>query len=195
MDEHRELSGTYKNRCKLYVSNIDCRVPKKVLYEMLIQTSPIANLYYPYNYVVKQHYPYCIVEYLKEQDADYAYKVLDQTEMYGKPLKFYRMRRDDEIRLYVQNLEEKIDEKILYDIFRRYGRCDVRMCWEKSGKGRCYAFVTFYNYEESDSAIEHVDGMEVLGKRLSVDYALKKNGSGEKYGTDEDRSRVSRESK
>lgn len=195
MDEDYGLHSAPRNRCKLYISNIDHKVSKKTLCEMLIQTSPILSLYYPYDPVLKQHCSYCIVEYPTEKDADYAYKVLNHVKMYKKPLKFYRMRRCDEIKLYVQNLGDRVDEKVLYDLFRKYGQCDVRMCWESSGKGRSYAFVTFYSYEEADDAIENANGIEVLGKKLIIDYALKKDGLGEKYGTEDDRIRASGRSK
>lgn len=176
-----------KDKCKLYISNIHEKVSKQVLYELLVQTSPVASLHYPYDNALKRHCAYCIVEYPTEHDADYAYKVMNRVSLYGRPLRFYKMRVSNEVKLHVQNFDDKVDEKMLYDIFSKCGRCDVRIPHDDNGRLKQYAFVTFYSYENSDRAIELGSSTEIFGKRIAVDYALKKDGSGERYGTSADR--------
>lgn len=167
-------------RRQLYIKNIDPRVSKQILYELLVQTSPILHLYYPYDAISKQHRSYCIAEYPTEEDADYAYKVLNMVRLYKKPLRFFKMHEDDEIKLYVHNLDADVVEKMLCDVFERCGRCHVRIVYDEYGRSKKYAFVIFYKKEDADKAIELTKKIELCGRKIEVEYALKNRSTGEK---------------
>eukprot|EP00866_Antonospora_locustae_P000652 jgi/Antlo1/652/345 len=167
-------------RRQLYIKNIDTRVSKQILYELLVQTSPILHLHYPYDTVSKQHRSYCIAEYPTEDDADYAYKVLDMVKLYKKPLRFFKVHDDDEIKLYVHNLGADVDEKMLCDVFEKCGRCNVRVAYDDDGRSKKYAFVIFYKDEDADKAIGLNKQVELCGRKIEVKYALKNRGIREK---------------
>lgn len=169
-----------RRRRQLYIKNIDPRVSKHVLYELLVQTSPILHLHYPYDTISKQHRTYCIAEYPTENDADYAYKVLHMVRLYGRPLRFFKMHDGDEIKLYVHNLDAGVDEKMLCDVFERCGRCHVRIAYDENGESKKHAFVVFYKNEDADKAIELSKQVELCGRAIEVEYALKNRGAGER---------------
>lgn len=173
-------------RRQLYITNIDPRVSKQILYELLIQTSPISHIHYPYDTISKQHRSYCIAEYPTEEDADYAYKVLNLVRLYKKPLRFFKIHDEDEIKLYVYSLDADVDEKMLYDIFEKCGHCHIRIAYDEDGRSKQYAFVIFYKHEDADKAVRLSKKVELCGRKIEVEYALKKRDIGKKYGTDND---------
>lgn len=164
----------------MYIKNIDPRVSKQILYELLVQTSPILHLHYPYDTISKQHRSYCIAEYPTENDADYAYKVLHMVRLYRRPLRFFKMHGDDEIKLYVHNLDADVDEKMLCDVFERCGRCHVRIAYDEDGRSKKHAFVIFYKNEDADKAIELCKKAVLCGRKIEVEYALKNRSTEEK---------------
>lgn len=165
--------GSSKRR-QLYITNIDTRVSRQVLHELLVQTSPILHLHYPYDTISKQHRSYCIAEYPTEEDADYAYRVLNMVRLYKRPLRFFKMHDGDEIKLYVHNLDASVDEKMLYGVFEKCGRCHVRIAYDEDGKSKRYAFAVFYRHEDAERAIRMSKKAELCGRKIEIEHALKK---------------------
>lgn len=157
---------------KLYITNIDKKVPKHILHELLIQTGVILSLNYPYDKIKKEYYGHCNVKYQTKEDADYTYKVLNLVELNNKPLKFFKADNSKGIKLHVKNIKE-MDEKMLYDIFEKYGECVCRIIKDESGSYKHYAFVTFFKVEECEEAIKNVNKMNFNGIRMEVTYAEK----------------------
>ena len=105
----------------------------------------------PKDRVTQTHQGYGFVEFLSEDDADYAIKILNMIKLYGKPGKdlhiilifdiisfywndcrlYYKVRvnkasshqknLDVGANLFVGNLDPEIDEKLLYDTFSAFG--------------------------------------------------------------------------
>ena len=46
-----------------------------------------------------------------------------------------------------------------------------------------YGFVSYHDFEAADMAIENMNGQFFGGKQISVQYAFKKDGKGERHGT------------
>ena len=101
----------------------------------------------PKDRVTQTHQGYGFVEFLSEEDADYAIKILNMIKLYGKPGSFLQSENDPDrptdpwlkilvrvnkasshqknldvgANLFVGNLDPEIDEKLLYDTFSAFG--------------------------------------------------------------------------
>jgi len=56
----------------LFIGNIDQKVNEEILWELFIQTGPIATLILPRDKVDFHHFGYCFVEYESVVDCDYV---------------------------------------------------------------------------------------------------------------------------
>lgn len=52
-----------------------------------------------------------------------------------------------------------------------------------SGISKGYGFVSYTDFESSDAAIESMNGQFLMNKAITVQYAFKKEGKGERHGT------------
>ena len=50
-----------------------------------------------------------------------------------------------------------------------------------------YGFISFSNFESSDEAIANMNGQYLMNKEISVQYAYKKDGKGERHGDQAER--------
>ena len=53
----------------------------------------------------------------------------------------------------------------------------------QSGSSKGYGFVAYTDFESSDAAIEAMNNQFLMNKRITVQYAFKKEGKGERHGT------------
>lgn len=56
-----------------------------------------------------------------------------------------------------------------------------------SGVSKGYGFVSYTDFESSDAAIESMNGQFLMNKAITVQYAFKKDGKGERHGTSAER--------
>lgn len=87
-------------------------------------------------------------------------------------------------KLYVGNISFNTSEAALRDAFSAFGNLtDVFLATDReTGRSRGFAFVTFENAEESQAAIEKMNGANLDGFKLTVNEARPKgtdnNGGG-----------------
>ncbi|CAN1838779.1 Peptidyl-prolyl cis-trans isomerase E [Linum perenne] len=77
--------------------------------------------------------------------------------------------------LYVGGLAEEVNESILHAAFIPFG--DI-----KDVKHRSFGFVTFLEKEDASSAMDNMDGAELYGRVLTVNYALPEKIKGGEQG-------------
>lgn len=58
---------------------------------------------------------------------------------------------------------------------------------DDAGLSKGYGFVSFSNFEASDDAIANMNGQYLMNKEVSVQYAYKKDGKGERHGDQAER--------
>lgn len=80
----------------------------------------------PKDRVTGQHQGYGFVEFLSEEDADYAIKIMNMIKLYGKPIRVnkasaHNKNLDVGANIFIGNLDPEIDEKLLYDTFSAFG--------------------------------------------------------------------------
>jgi splicing factor 3B subunit 4 len=91
--------------------------------------------------------------------------------------------------LFIGNLDPMVDEKTLYDTFSRFGSLiqAPKIARDEAGLSKGYGFVSYSNFEASDDAIANMNAQYLMNKDISVQYAYKKDGKGERHGDEAER--------
>ncbi|GAQ80556.1 RNA recognition motif containing protein [Klebsormidium nitens] len=174
-----------------YVGNLDTQVTEELLWEMFVQAGPVVNVYVPKDRVTSLHQGYGFVEFRSEEDADYAVKVMNMIKLYGKPIRVNKAssdRRTADVgaNLFIGNLDEEVDEKLLHDTFSAFGVILSNpkiMRDPESGNSKGFGFISYDSFEASDAAIEAMNGQYLCNKAITVSYAFKKDTKGERHGS------------
>jgi len=141
------------------------------------------------------HQGYGFCEFLTEADAEYACKIMNQIKLWGKPIRVNKASSDKKqldigANLFIGNLDENLDERILYDTFSAFGVISTTAKIARdpqSGKSKGYGFISYNDFDFSDAAIEAMNGQYLNNKPITVQYAFKKDGKGERHGTSAER--------
>eukprot|EP00911_Craspedida_sp_UC1_P002679 UC1_evm1s1968 len=180
-----------------YVGGLDERVTPGLLWELFLQVGPVVSVRVPKDRITGVYQNYGFVEFLSEDDAEYACKVMQMLTLYGKPIRVNKSsahnsaggKTEENVgaNLYVGNLDPEVDEKLLFDTFSAFG---VVLSHPKimrdadTGASKGFAFVKYASFEASDAAIEAMQGQYLCNRPLRVHYAYKKDGEGhERHGT------------
>lgn len=84
------------------------------------------NVHMPKDRITLLHQGYGFVEFLSEDDADYACKIMNMIKLYGKPIRVnkasaHQKNLDVGANIFIGNLDPEVDEKLLYDTFSAFG--------------------------------------------------------------------------
>ncbi|KAF9277248.1 hypothetical protein BGZ68_009439 [Mortierella alpina] len=175
----------------VYVGNLDDRCTDTLVWELMAQAGPIVNVHLPKDRVTQMHQNYGFCEYVSEDDADYACKILNQVKLFGKPLRINKATSDKKnldvgASLFIGNLAPDADETLLRDTFSAFGTImgHAKVARDlETGQSKGYGFVSFDNFESSDAAIDAMNGQILANKPITVGYAYKKDGKGERHGS------------
>lgn len=163
----------------------------------MLQAGPVINVHLPKDRVTQTHQGYGFVEFGSEEDADYACKIMNQIRLWGKPIRVNKASADKRVQgeggngaggvgaeLFIGNLDQMADEKVLYETFSRFGQLLAvpKVARDDANLSKGYGFVSYSNFESSDQAIEHMHGQYMMNKEITVQYAYKKDGKGERHG-------------
>lgn len=179
----------------VYVGNLDERVTDSLVWELMLQAGRIVNVHLPKDRVTQTHQGYGFVEFISEEDAEYAARVMNQVRLYGKPIRVNKASADKQktvevgAELFVGNLDPMVSEQVLYDTFGRFGTlvAPPKIARDDANLSKGYGFVSFTNFEASDAAIANMNGQYLMNKEISVQYAYKKDGKGERHGDQAER--------
>ncbi|MFH4984254.1 hypothetical protein AB6A40_010963 [Gnathostoma spinigerum] len=175
----------------IYVGGLDEKVTDAVLWELFVQSGPVVSVNMPKDRVTSSHQGFGFVEFMGEEDADYAIKIMNMIKLYGKPIKVnkasaHEKNMDVGANVFVGNLDPEVDEKLLFDTFSAFGvilQVPKIMRDAETGNSKGFAFVNFASFEASDSAIEAMNGQFLCNRAIAVSYAFKKDTKGERHGT------------
>jgi len=150
----------------VYVGNLDLQVTEEILFEIFVQAGSVATVYVPKDRVTNEHQSFAFVEYHTEEDADYAVRVLNMIKLYGKPLRVNKASNDkkgDDVgaNLFIGNLADELDEKLLYDTFSAFGVVTATPKIVRdvdTGASKGFGFVSYDSFEASDAAIDAMNG-------------------------------------
>lgn len=178
----------------VWIGNLDEQVNEELLWELMVQVGPVADLMMPTDKITGLHQSYAFCEFKAEIDAEYCIKVLNGVRLFGKPIKVNRASKDKEAltigaNLYVSNLDREIDDQMLYSTFSVFGNLlEAKVATDENGQSKGYGFVNFSSFESSDNAINSMHGQFLNNRPIGVAYAYKKDGSkGERHGSEAER--------
>ncbi|OXA58486.1 splicing factor 3B subunit 4 [Folsomia candida] len=175
----------------VYVGGLDEKVSESLLWELFVQAGPVVNVHMPRDRVSLNHQGYGFVEFIGEEDADYAIRIMNMIKLFGKPIRVnkasaHTKNLDVGANIFIGNLDPEVDEKLLYDTFSAFGvilQTPKIMRDPESGNSKGFAFVNYASFEASDAAIEAMNGQYLCNRPISVSYAFKKDSKGERHGT------------
>ncbi|CAN9403823.1 unnamed protein product [Alternaria alternata] len=180
----------------VYVGNLHERVTPRILHELMLNAGRVRNVNMPVDRVNGQHQGFGFVEFHTESEADYAPKIMNNVALYGSRIRVNKASADKQknveigAELFIGNLDPGVDEKTLYDTFGRFGplvnapkvaRDDIT----SASKG--YGFISYGDFESSDAAIASMHNQYIMSKQITVQYAYKKDGKGERHGDEAER--------
>lgn len=128
----RTLTLTLKIReqdkeATVYIGNLDERASDSLVWELMLQAGRIVNVHLPKDRVTQSHQGYGFVEYISEEDAEYASRIMNGIRLFGKPIRVNKASADKQksveigAELFVGNLDPMVSEQVLYDTFSRFG--------------------------------------------------------------------------
>ncbi|XP_065175115.1 splicing factor 3B subunit 4-like [Sycon ciliatum] len=175
----------------IYVGGLDEKASETLLWELFVQAGPVANVHMPKDRITQAHQGYGFVEFLGEEDANYAIRIMNMIKLFGKPIRVnkassYNKNLDVGANLFIGNLDPEVDEKLLYDTFSAFGvilQTPKIMRDLQTGNSKGFAFVNFATFDASDAAIEAMNGQHLANRAISVSYAFKKDTKGERHGS------------
>lgn len=79
--------------------------------------------------------------------------------------------------LYVGNINYNLSEDELKSVFERYGKVDsVKIITDRdTGKSKGFAFVDMVNDQDAELAKNELDGTDLDGRNMRVNYATNQN--------------------
>lgn len=111
----------------MYIGNLDERVTDSLVWELMLQAGRIVNVHLPKDRVTQLHQGYGFVEFISEEDAEYASKIMNGIRLHGKPIRVNKASADKQktveigAELFVGNLDPMVAEQVLFDTFSRFG--------------------------------------------------------------------------
>ena len=191
----RRPSREQNKDATVYVGNIDERFTQELLSELMSQVGPVRQVHMPQDRVSQTHQGYGFVEFDTPASAEYASKVLNGIRVWGKPIRVNKASADKQkavdigAELFINNLDPQVDEKILYDTFSQFGQIlrQPNIVRDDNNISKGYGFVSFDSFEASDAAHATMNGQYLLSKAITVEYAYKKDGKGERHGDEAER--------
>ncbi|KAH7869591.1 uncharacterized protein C8R40DRAFT_1058918 [Lentinula edodes] len=179
----------------VYLGNLDERCTDALVWELMLQAGPVVNVHLPKDRISMAHQGYGFCEFLTEEDAEYACKIMNQIKLWGKPIRVNKASSDKKqldvgANLFIGNLDENVDERLLYDTFSAFGMLATTAKIARdpgTGTSKGYGFVSYTDFEASDAAVESMNGQFLMNKAITVQYAFKKDGKGERHGTQAER--------
>ncbi|CAI5741949.1 unnamed protein product [Hyaloperonospora brassicae] len=179
----------------VYVANLDDRVSEELLWELMLQTGSVCNVHMPRDKITGSHQNYGFVEFRTEECAEYAVKVLNMVQLYGKVIRVKKASNEKKVldvgaNLFLGNLDAEVDEKLLYDTFSAFGgiiETPKVMRDPDTRLSRGFGFVSFDSFEAADLAIECMHGQYLCNRQVVVQYAYKKDSQNERHGSEAER--------
>ena len=92
--------------------------------------APAVNVHVPKDRVSGLNQSFAFVEFLTEEDAEYAIRIMNMIKLFGKPMRVNKAasaRKNTDgseafaANLFIGNLHPDVDEKTLYDTFTAFG--------------------------------------------------------------------------
>lgn len=179
----------------IYVGGLDEKVSETLIWELFVQGGPVVNVHMPKDRITQNHQGYGFIEFMSEEDADYAIKIMNMIKLYGKPIRVnkasaHQKNLDIGANLFIGNLDPEVDEKLLYDTFSAFGvilQVPKIMRDTETNSSKGFAFINYASFDASDAAMEAMNGQYLCNRPITISYAFKKDSKGERHGSEAER--------
>lgn len=166
-----------------------------MLWELFTQCGPVASVSLPRDRVSGKHQSYGFIEFRYERDADYATKIMNMIKLFEQPINIKMSREgtkthDIGANIFIGNLDEAIDEDMLYNTFGMFGGMVKQPkipSDAETGKRRNFGLVFYDSFEASDNAISAMNGQFLGARQITVQYAYKQDSPGQRHGSQAER--------
>ncbi|KAG6036088.1 hypothetical protein E4U19_003786 [Claviceps sp. Clav32 group G5] len=181
----------------LFVRSLPTGINNEALAEFFSQHFPVKHAVVVVDQKTKESRGYGFVTLADADDAVAAKNTLDKAEWDGKRIRIdiaeprkrstaeaiheaesskrARAEAQKPPKLIIRNLPWSIKtSEHLSQLFRSYGKVKYADLPQKNGKLRGFGFVTIRGKKNAENAVEGVNGKEIDGRTLAVDYAVDK---------------------
>lgn len=166
---------TYQS-ASLYVGDLAPDVTESHLFEVFNSVAPVASIRVCRNAVTRASLGYAYVNFHTAADAERVLDTMNYTPIKGRSCRIMWSHRDPSLRktgrgnVFIKNLDESIDHKMLHDTFSIFGNIlSCKVATDRiTGKSKGYGFVHYEKAEEAEEAIRRVHGMMIAGKEVYV---------------------------
>lgn len=183
----------------VFVNELAPEVTEDLLWELMLQAGPVLSVHIPKDRETNVHSGFGFVEFAAPRDADYAARIMNGVPLFGHPIRAMKSKFGKNLSggailnvgasLFIGNLDPSVDERLLLDTFSSFGEIimNPKIARDAENRSKGYAFINFDSFESSDAAIEKMNGQFLCNRPISVAYAFKNDGSGERHGTQAER--------
>ncbi|CAF1218815.1 unnamed protein product [Rotaria sordida] len=166
----------------LRVDNLHPDVNEAMLFDKFASVGPISSIRVFRNTITRRSLGYAEVNFQLAADAEYVFDTMNFDLLHGRPLRIMRCQRDsalcksDITKVFIENLDERIDDKLLYDTFSAFGNVlSCKIMTDENNQSKGYGFVHFETQDAADNAIQKVNGMSLADKKVHVSRLMSSN--------------------
>lgn len=169
----------------LYVGNLDKSITEDVLKQYFQVGGPIANVKIMMD-KNNNHANYAFVEYHQSHDANIALQTLNGKQVENNVVKInwafqsQQVSPDEEtFNLFVGDLNVDVDDETLRNSFKEFpSYVQGHVMWDmQTGGSRGYGFVSFADQEHAQTAMDVMQGQELNGRPLRINWASKRENN------------------
>lgn len=167
----------------LYVGNLDKSITEEQLRQYFQVGGTIANV----KVMVDKRSPdanYGFVEYVKSHDANVALQTLTGVQLENRNIKLNwafqlqpAVATEESHNLFVGDLNVNVDDETLSNTFKGFASfLHAHVMWDmQTSRSRGYGFVSFGTQEDAAQALATMNGQELNGRPMRVNWATKRD--------------------
>eukprot|EP01084_Bolivina_argentea_P204346 348957_1 len=172
-------SNSFKSTT-IFVGSLSHKTTESKLYQLFGTVGDITSLRLS-NAGIRS---YAYINYSNINSAEKAIKTMNFRFINGKQCRVmwyqknhYNIKKCDKTNIFVKNLDQRVDDKILYDTFNVFGEilsCKVQIN-KFTNKSLGYGYIHFTNTQSAQNAIKGVNGIKILNKPIYAQTFIPKH--------------------
>ncbi|XP_068122706.1 embryonic polyadenylate-binding protein-like [Hyperolius riggenbachi] len=160
----------------LYVGDLHTDVTEATLYEKFCPIGPVISIRVCRDVATRRSLGYAYINFQQTADAERAMDTMNFEVINGRPIRIMWCQRDPGLRksgvgnVFVKNLHESIDSKVLNDTFSSFGNVlSCKVAYDDHGS-KGFGFIQYETQEAADKAIQSLNGMLLNERKVFVGH-------------------------